>query len=77
MAESWKKFWDSPIGKGLLAILRNAAIVAAGLIVTGLVTLVTGADIDPMVKAIIIVVLKQIDEFLHKTGIAEKGLTRF
>jgi len=75
--EWWFEFWSGPLGKGITAIVRNAVIVALGLIVSGLVTLFTNADIDPTTKILIIGALKAIDELLHKTGIAERGLTRF
>jgi hypothetical protein len=73
----WQEFWASPLGKGVMAVLRNALITAAGLVVSGLVTLITGAELDPTVKLVVIAVLKLADELLHKTGIATKGLTRF
>jgi hypothetical protein len=73
----WQEFWASPLGKGVMAVLRNALITAAGLVVSGLVTLITGAELDPTVKLVVIAVLKMADELLHKTGIATKGLTRF
>jgi hypothetical protein len=72
-----KKFLESPFGKGLVAILRNAVIVAAGLILTELPTLISGMEMDPFVRALVIGLIKIVDETLHKTGVAEKGLTRF
>jgi hypothetical protein len=60
-----------------MAVLRNALITAAGLAISELITVFTGADLDPTVKLIVIAVLKLADELLHKTGIATKGLTRF
>jgi hypothetical protein len=77
MASKWKEFWASPLGNGIKAILRNVLITAAGLLITSLITLFTGAEIDPTVKLLVVGALKVIDELLHKTGIAEKGLTRF
>lgn len=77
MASKWQEFWSSSIGKGVLAVLRNAVLVAAGLVISGLIPLITGADIDPNVKLVIIAALKLVDEMLHKTGVAQKGLTRF
>ena len=68
---------DSSLGKGLVTLLRNAALAAAGLIVTGLIELVGGLQLDPSIKLMVVASLKVIDEILHKTGIAEKGLTRF
>jgi hypothetical protein len=73
----WQEFWASPLGKGVMAVLRNALITAAGLAISGLLTLITGAELDPTVKLVVIAVLKMADELLHKTGIATKGLTRF
>jgi hypothetical protein len=72
-----KSFLETPLGKGIVTTVRNAVIAMAGLIVSDLITLFTGADIDPTTKLIIIGALKIVDEGLHKTGIAEKGITRF
>ena len=68
---------DSSLGKGLVTLLRNAALAAAGLIVVGLIELVGGLQLDPSIKLMIVASLKVVDELLHKTGVAEKGLTRF
>ena len=73
----WQAFWASALGNGIKAVLRNVLITAAGLLVTSLITLFTGAEIDPTVKLLVVGALKVVDELLHKTGIAEKGLTRF
>jgi hypothetical protein len=73
----WQAFWASPLGNGIKAVLRNVLITAAGLAISGLITVFTGAEIDPTVKLLVVGALKVIDELLHKTGIAEKGLTRF
>lgn len=73
----WNEFWSSPLGKGILAVLRNVVITAAGLLVSGLITTITGADLDPTLKLVIVGALKVADELLHKTGVAVKGLTRF
>jgi hypothetical protein len=70
-------FLNSDFGKGLVAILRNAVIVALGLIISGLVTLISGSELSEVTKLFIIGALKVIDEYLHKTGLAEKGITRF
>lgn len=72
-----KDFFETPLGKGIITTLRNAALAAAGIIVSELITLFTGSDLEPTTKLIIIGALKLLDEGLHKTGIAEKGLTRF
>ena len=71
------EFLNSDFGKGLVAILRNAVIVALGLIISGLVTLISGSELSEVTKLFIIGTLKVIDEYLHKTGLAEKGITRF
>jgi hypothetical protein len=70
-------FLNSDFSKGLVAILRNAVIVALGLIISGLVTLISGSELSEVTKLFIIGALKVIDEYLHKTGLAEKGITRF
>jgi hypothetical protein len=77
MNEKWAEFWNSALGKGILAVLRNALITVAGLLISGLITVFTGADIDPTAKLLIVGALKIIDELLHKTGVAVKGITRF
>jgi len=77
MIEIIKKFFKTDFGNGILAIIRNGAIIAIGFIVTGLITLVSGAQISEVYKLIIIGLLKMIDEYLHKTGLVEKGITRF
>lgn len=70
-------FLNSDFGKGIVAILRNAVIVALGLIVSELVVLISGSQLSEVTKLFIIGTLKVIDEYLHKTGLAEKGITRF
>ena len=75
--EWWFFFWQSPLGKGIISIFRNGAIGMGGLIVSELVTLFTNTEMEPMTKLLIIGSLKIIDELLHKTGVAEKGITRF
>ncbi len=72
-----KKFLETPFGKGLIAILRNGVIVFAGFAVSEVITLISGMEMDETTKLIIIGALKIVDEGLHKTGVAEKGLTRF
>jgi hypothetical protein len=73
----WQEFWASPLGKGVMAVLRNALIAAAGLAISGLISVISGAELDPTLELVIIAVLKMADELLHKTGVATKGLTRF
>ena len=77
MQSKWQEFWSSPFGKGLLAVLRNVLIVAVGLLVTGLLEYFTTAEMNPVIQMLVIAGLKLIDELLHKTGVAERGLTRF
>lgn len=72
-----KEFLESDFGKGIIAILRNAVIVALGLIVSGLITLVSGMELSEVTKLLIVGALKMVDEYLHKTGLASKGITRF
>ena len=72
-----KVFLETPLGKGMITTLRNGALAGGGLIVSEMIVLFTGTEMDPFTKLIIIGALKIIDEGLHKTGIATKGLTRF
>jgi hypothetical protein len=39
--------------------------------------LISGSELSEVTKLFIIGALKVIDEYLHKTGLAEKGITRF
>ena len=72
-----KKFFETPFGKGLLTILRNAVIVVLGFVVSELINLIPGIEMNETAKVVVIALLKLIDEGLHKTGIAVKGITRF
>ena len=72
-----KEFLETDFGKGLIGIVRNAVIVALGLVVSGLITLVSGMELSEVTKLFIVGALKVVDEYLHKTGLAEKGITRF
>lgn len=75
-----KEFWNSLPKKfrnGLISLLRNAVIGFAGVVLAGLVDLVPSLELSETATLIIIGVLKLLDETLHKTGIAEKGITRF
>jgi len=72
-----KAFLGTPVGKGIITILRNTVIGAFGFIVSELIVLFTGLEMNLTMKIFVVGGLKLIDEILHKTGVAEKGITRF
>lgn len=76
-----RKFFETELGqkiiRGVVAILRNGVLVAAGLIITNLIAFAGSLQLDPTIQWIVVGALKAIDELLHKTGVAEKGIVRF
>jgi len=71
------KLWQSPLGKIIIEAGRWAVLGAISLFVTKLIELVPGSELDPNFQYAILIGLRMLDSFLHKSGIAEKGLTRF
>jgi hypothetical protein len=72
-----KEFSETSLGIGIITTLRNAVIAIGGLVIAEVIGMVSGSALSPEMKLIVVGVLKLIDEGLHKTGVAEKGLTRF
>lgn len=70
-------FWNEPIGKLIKEALRWAVLGAVSIFVTRLLELIPNSGIDPDVTLWLTIILKFIDGALHKTGVAQKGLTRF
>lgn len=75
-----KKLWGKlPEGfrKGLISLLRNAVLGAIGVILSGLIDLIPTLDLGPTETFLVVGFIKLIDETLHKTGVAVRGIARF
>jgi hypothetical protein len=77
MRDKIKVFLGTSLGKGILAILRNGLIMFYGFVLDALIGLIPGIELNPSFKIYLIAFLKLLDEEFHKTGIVEKGITRF
>jgi hypothetical protein len=68
---------ETPIGKMVLEALRWAVLAFASTLITKLLELVPNAEIDSNLTVYLTIFLRFIDAALHKSGVAEKGITRF
>ncbi len=71
-----KKFLDSKLGQGVIEVSRWAVLAFVSVLLDGLINLFTTTDQTSTIVALTLV-LRLIDSVLHKSGYAEKGLTRF
>lgn len=76
-AEYWFLFWDSPTGKGIKEALRWAVLGFFSLLIDGLIENFTKMETPPEAMPLILLALRFIDSMLHKSGVAERGITRF
>ena len=71
------KFLDSPLGKLVVESLRWGVLAFATAVVGFLLENLGGLNLDPTFYLLLTAWLRFADSALHKTGVAEKGLTRF
>ncbi len=75
--EWWYEFWQGPLGKVILEALRWAVLGALSLFIQKVLELIPGANLDPNFAFYLTAGLRFVDGLLHKSGVAQKGLTRF
>lgn len=67
---------NTPLGQIFIEALRWAVMGAISILVTQLLVLLPGIQQTPNVMMLTLI-LRFIDAALHKSGYAEKGITRF
>ena len=72
-----KKFIESPYGKAILEAGRWALLGAISIFITKLLELIPGLKLDPTFEYSLLAFLRFADLLLHKSGLSEKGITRF
>lgn len=72
-----KKFLESPLGKLLLEAGRWAVLGAVSIFITKAIELLPGVGLSPYFEIRLVAFLRFVDLLLHKSGFAEKGITRF
>ncbi len=77
MKRALKVYLDTPIGKMIVEALRWSVLAFFSTLVTKMIELVPGSDVDPQLAVYLTLFLRFLDAALHKSGVAEKGLTRF
>ena len=77
MKKKLTAFFKGPFGKGLLEALRWGVLAFVSVVVTELLKLVPTLEADSVWAVYGTLALRFLDATLHKTGVAEKGLTRF
>jgi hypothetical protein len=77
MKEKISKILESKVGKLIIEAGRWAFLGAIALFIDKAIELVPGAKLDPNFATYLLLVLRFIDSELHKSGVAEKGITRF
>jgi hypothetical protein len=75
--KTFSKFLESKVGKLVLEAARWAVLGAVSIFIDKAIELVPGANLDPNFSLYLLAALRFIDAALHKSGVAEKGLTRF
>lgn len=71
-----EEFYNSKNGQSIMVLLRSALFLVLGYVIDGLINIFTTTDQTTTVVAVTIF-LKLVDEILHKSGLAEKGISRF
>lgn len=69
-------FLNTPIGKIVTEALRWGLLALLATVISKLLVLVPTIEQTPSIEALLMV-LRFADAVLHKTGLAEKGITRF
>lgn len=70
------KFYNSKLGQSIAELLRWVLFGAIGLIVDGLIVIFTDQP-ESNLTLYILFGLRFIDAILHKSGLLEKGISRF
>lgn len=71
-----EKFYNSKLGQSIAELLRWVLFGAIGLIVDGLIIIFTEQPTSNL-SFFILFGLRFVDAILHKSGLAEKGISRF
>lgn len=71
------RFIDTPAGRTIREALRWGVLAFASAVVQYLLTNVGNLELDPSFILIVTAGLRFADSALHKSGIVEKGITRF
>lgn len=71
-----EKFYNSKLGQSIAELLRWVLFGAIGLIVDGLIVIFTEQPTSNL-SFFILFGLRFVDAILHKSGLAEKGISRF
>lgn len=72
-----KKFIESKLGKMIIEILRWGVLAFASTVITKSLEFIPGLNLDQNTELYLTMTLRFVDSLLHKSGVAEKGITRF